>query len=106
MCEHIAENARLAPKVSFFTVGLLSVLDAVLDCSMEHALSLLPLSRSVNDALLYGKGDLGGVLRSVIGYERCDWRGARSHQLGLLKIRNSYLASIDWTKTHVEGLGI
>ena len=106
MCESLAEMSNLAPKATYFTVGLLSVLDAVLDCSMAHAVSLLPLSRHINDALLYGKGDLGGVLRSAIAYERGDWRGARSHKLGLMRIRDSYLASLGWTKKHVEGLGI
>ena len=55
------------------TVGLLSAVDLLMDVSLEDALSELPLSREVVDALLHHDGRLGRVLQAVRLYERCDW---------------------------------
>ncbi|MBN1101889.1 MAG: HDOD domain-containing protein [Deltaproteobacteria bacterium] len=56
-----------------FTLGLFSLIDAIMDNSMEQLMGKLPLSASIKDALVSGKGRLSEYLRLVIGYERADW---------------------------------
>ena len=45
-----------------FTVGLFSVLDALMSMRMEDVLSELPLSTELSQALLTGDGLLGELL--------------------------------------------
>ena len=106
MCESLAEASGRDRKVVFFTVGLFSVLDAVLDCPMVQALDLLPLSDEIREALLYREGVLGDALNCVLAYEQDDWTNVRAGKLTDAEIRDCYLSSITWTQTHAEGLGI
>jgi c-di-GMP phosphodiesterase len=56
-----------------FTVGMFSVIDALLDMPMEEALSGLPLDDDVMTALLGGGSIEGDVLQRVLAYERGDF---------------------------------
>ena len=56
-----------------FTVGMFSVIDALLDMPMEEALAGLPLDDDVLAALLGGESVEGEVLRRVLAYERGDF---------------------------------
>ena len=61
----------------YFTSGLLSVLDALLDRPMVRVLSGLALVPDVADALLGDtRGAVGRVLRQVQAYEAGDWSHA------------------------------
>jgi EAL and modified HD-GYP domain-containing signal transduction protein len=52
-----------------FSVGLLSVADALLGVTMEEALDGLPLHEAVVDALLHRAGPDGAALSAVLDYE-------------------------------------
>jgi EAL and modified HD-GYP domain-containing signal transduction protein len=56
-----------------FTLGLFSLIDAVMDDSMETLMEKLPLSDDIKKALISGEGILSDYLKLVIGYERADW---------------------------------
>ena len=68
-----------------FMIGLLSILDAILDLSVESLVGQLPLSSSVQQALLHRQGEYGTLLAIEECYERADWVGVEqfSQQLGL-----------------------
>ncbi|AGV17886.1 EAL domain-containing protein [Vibrio alginolyticus] len=68
-----------------FMVGLLSILDALLDLSVESLVRQLPLSHSVQQALLHRKGVYGALISLEECYERADWSGVEkiTMQLGL-----------------------
>ncbi|EDP57232.1 EAL and HDOD domain-containing protein [Vibrio sp. AND4] len=68
-----------------FMIGLLSILDAILDLSVESLVGQLPLSPSVQQALLHRQGEYGTLLAIEECYERADWEGVEqfSQQLGL-----------------------
>ena len=70
MCETLARNYQHKDPDGFFTVGLFSVVDAMMDTSMVELLAQLPLSREIIEALLNYEGQKGRVLRAVIAYER------------------------------------
>ncbi len=105
MCESLAEASGQHPQTAF-TVGLFSVLDAILDRPMAQALDLLPLSGEICDALIDYRGPLGEVLKCVLAYEQNDWHGVELGDLSGTRIRDSYLDSVDWTRTHTSALGI
>lgn len=53
-----------------FTVGLFSLLDAMLDTPLEQALAELPFPADVRDALLSHSGTMGAMLDAVASMER------------------------------------
>ncbi|MCP3996454.1 MAG: HDOD domain-containing protein [bacterium] len=77
MCELVAAVSGRADTDAFYTVGLFSVLDALLDVSMETALEALPLSVEVHDAVALREGVMGETLAGVVAYEQGDWDNAR-----------------------------
>ena len=87
MCERLAASAKDARKEKFFTVGLLSVLDALLDCPMEEALEQLPLVDEIRKALLRGEGAAGDALACALAYERSQWDAVKYKELGSMTIR-------------------
>lgn len=96
MCELLATAKRLSPKEIFFTAGLFSVLDALMDQSMEDVLNALPLSQEINDALLRREGNLGAVLQCVMDYERGNWDAVLHIGLQQGEITQAYLEAITW----------
>ena len=69
-CELMAEKTKKPQVERYFTVGLFSCLDAVMDASMESLLQKLGLELEIETALLKGEGDLGLYLNLVKGLER------------------------------------
>ncbi|ASI97886.1 EAL and HDOD domain-containing protein [Vibrio rotiferianus] len=68
-----------------FMVGLLSILDAMLDLSVDSLVEQLPLSPALKQALLHREGAYGALIALEECYERADWNGVEkfSQQLGL-----------------------
>jgi EAL and modified HD-GYP domain-containing signal transduction protein len=96
MCEQLADTGDDSRRAMFFTVGLLSVLDAVLDVPMVEVVRALPLSVEVCDALIQCNGPIGDVLKAVIAYERSDWDELSQSRFSLTALRDSYLQSLHW----------
>lgn len=69
MCELLAVELGQSRPDRYYTLGLLSVMDAMLDKPMENVITLLPLATDMNEALLHRTGDFGSVLASVMKYE-------------------------------------
>ncbi len=69
MCETLAQLAGESRLDQYYTLGLFSVLDAMLDQPMAEVVELLPLAAEMNDALMGRGGPLGKVLDQVIKFE-------------------------------------
>ena len=106
MCEQLALAMRQQNVEQFFTVGLFSVLDALLDHPMAEALELLPLAEEVHNAILDHAGLMGSALHCVLAYERSDWNEVVCRNLNHEDIRDAYLNSVDWTRAMMGELGI
>ncbi|MDJ0955094.1 MAG: HDOD domain-containing protein [Acidimicrobiia bacterium] len=76
VCEAVAEAMGRPDPQSFYTVGLFSVLEAMLDTPASDLLETLSLSEDIVAALLSGSGPMGEVLRAVIAYEEGNWADA------------------------------
>lgn len=70
MCELLALQAGEPSGDSFFLVGLLSTLDALLDIPMEKAVQQLTLAAPISKALISREGKAGHFLENVIRYQR------------------------------------
>jgi EAL and modified HD-GYP domain-containing signal transduction protein len=66
-----------------FTLGLFSLIDAILDQPMGKIMDSLPLSESIKDALVHQRGAMAGLLRLSVLFEMGDWDGVET-QAGIL----------------------
>jgi len=98
MCELLSESVKDAEKESYLSAGLLSVIDALLDCPMEKALSELPLAEDIKAALIDGSGSIGKALSCSIAYERADWNNVRFNGLDPASVRAKYMTAIGWAR--------
>ena len=96
MCELLAGAEHIQDHERFFTVGLFSVLDAMLDSPMAELVASLPLSEDVAKALLSYEGILGRILRGVVAYERGNWAVIRELGLDRWAVGEAYLEALVW----------
>ncbi len=107
MCELLAANARGAsrPAGSAFIVGLLSLLDVLLEVPMDKILSHIELSDEVRTALLARSGPLGTPLQLVESYERAEWDTARGlasdSEVPDELLPNLYIDALHWAAQQV-----
>ncbi|WP_052501593.1 EAL and HDOD domain-containing protein [Thiomicrospira microaerophila] len=69
-CELVAQKLSLHPKELYFTVGLFSTFDALMDQTLESLLAKLNLDEQIITALLKGGNTPGVILQSVKGFEQ------------------------------------
>jgi len=96
MCELLAQSMGIKQEDRYFTVGLLSILDAIMDIPMQEILESLPLTDDINAALLTHAGAIGNTLECVIAYENGEWNTVEQSGISPITLRDSYLASISW----------
>ncbi|HYV14691.1 MAG TPA: HDOD domain-containing protein [Conexibacter sp.] len=78
-----------------FTVGLLSVMDALAGVPLEQAVASLPLTEEVRKALLSHEGPLGDVLAAVLAYERGEPEVAAA-RVAAAALPALYLSALAW----------
>ena len=83
-----------------FLAGLFSILDIILDCTMEEALSMVRVSDKIRSALLEHTGPLAEMLDFIVKYESAQWQEV-SRQLVLKNIEISdvskaWVSSLQW----------
>ncbi|GAB3529413.1 EAL and HDOD domain-containing protein [Photobacterium alginatilyticum] len=107
MCEMLAASSRQAvEKDKAFLTGLFSLLDALLDNSLEQLLTLLPLEPDVRDALLNRQGALGRILALLDAYEQADWEtvGIHCQALGIREelVAKTYQHALQWSSQYLD----
>ncbi len=102
MCATIAAATHKENRQdAFFTVGLLSTLDAFMDLPLDSLLANVSLSEELIDALLRHLGDEGKVLDIVEHYERgeweqIDWDYLEQNQISPDQLSHIYLNALTW----------
>lgn len=97
MSEKLAEQLNLDCRAAF-TVGMLSVLDALLDSPMATVVEQLPLTPDIRAALVHKKGPLGVLLDAVVGYERGEPEKADQLEVPSELTARSYVQSVVWAE--------
>lgn len=98
MAELLGKAAQHQRADTFFTVGLFSTLDAMLNLPMSRVIDRLPLAPEISGALLKGEGELGAALSCVLAYERGDWERARFGKVSREGVREAFLEAVDWVE--------
>lgn len=95
MCELIGRDHEGADPEACFTVGLLSVVDAIARAPLAQVLDQLPLTDEVQQALTDHVGPMGAALAAVLAYERGDLVAASRHAPGA-PLSDLYLDALGW----------
>ncbi|MFT7177290.1 MAG: EAL and modified HD-GYP domain-containing signal transduction protein [Halioglobus sp.] len=103
-CEQLARKSGRPKPESYFTIGLFSTLDAMLDLPFEKILKELPLSEELKLALLERQGHLGSALNCVHAMEGNDFSRITFVGLTLPEISELYLDSTFWADQQVKSI--
>lgn len=105
MCELLAKAARRPHADAYFTVGLFSLLEALMDAPLEKILALLPFTDDIRLALLKQEGPYGEALSCAIAYEKGDFLRAHFDRLAPSQMTDTYLASARWADESASAIG-
>jgi len=104
MCELLAENQNPAIKPQMFIVGLLSVLDVIMEMSMANLLDHLALSAPIKFALMNQEGAHGALLKQTMLYEQGQWDELLSTGLDRKAVVRAYLEAVRWADASIDAL--
>lgn len=83
-----------------FMLGLFSLIDAMLDNTMEKLVEKMPLSDAVSQALVSRSGELFPCLEIIESYESGDWEKFENHMkqfdISLETVVENYLEAVGW----------
>ena len=101
ICEQIGEKVSPGNASSYFSVGLLSTLDAYFDKTLGEIVSLLTLHEDVESALINGTGELGLALRvsarlQEADFDGIDWEFLEKHHISPIQLSQINQNSIIW----------
>ena len=97
-CELRATEAELSNADVFFTVGMFSSLDLLLNQSLEDLISPLPLADNISAALLNREGELGEALNCTLAQEQGDWVNTRFANLTAEDLSDVNIEAINWAE--------
>ncbi|MDH5369219.1 MAG: HDOD domain-containing protein [Gammaproteobacteria bacterium] len=103
MCELVA-GASGKNNEQMFIIGLLSLLDALMDMKMIDLLDELSLSASIKYALLDYEGENGETLMNVILYEQGKWNELVKHGVDAQYYFSCYVDAVKWADSTIESL--
>ena len=101
-CELLAPLAGMAGHANdLFLMGLLSVMDAILDQPLDSILAELPVRREIKDALQTRAGLYWQLLEIAIAHERADWEKVSALISGMEmkeeQVSTLYLSAVNWS---------
>jgi c-di-GMP phosphodiesterase len=102
LCELLATGDVESERA--FTVGLFSVVDALLATPMGELLDDLPFDARTSDALLHQDGPEGRLLEAVLAYENGHFEACARAGLALAEVGRAYREAVAWTEDSAPDL--
>jgi EAL and modified HD-GYP domain-containing signal transduction protein len=102
----------LSPKIQhgdsdLFLMGMLSLMDAILELSMQQVLDAMPIDAESKTVLLGGSGRLRPFYQLMLAQESGEWQAVSelSHQLHLKEtdVSNCYWEALQWARLVTAG---
>jgi c-di-GMP phosphodiesterase len=100
-CERSGENILAATSSELFTLGLFSVIDALMDTPIEEVLASIPFPEDMRYALIAHSGEMGRLLDCVTALEAGDFDRAQALVPGCGQL---YVESIIWANDAADPL--
>ena len=95
--ERVAPHFGVAPEM-MFTVGLFSILDALIGVPMEQVLDNMPLTTEVALAITKREGPCGRLLAGIEAHENGDWLGVQRTGLDLSILTPAWVDALVWVR--------
>ena len=97
-CELLAQANRLPDPDGFFTVGLFSVLDAIMGFPLNDLIKDLPLSDTIRNGLIGKDGPCGEALKCAMNMESNNFEDLRFYDSDLSELSRMHLEAIQWAE--------
>ncbi|MBT4836600.1 MAG: HDOD domain-containing protein [Methylococcales bacterium] len=104
MCGSLAKSFNKEQTESFATVGLFSILDALIDKPMPELLAELPLTNELKLALEKREGKMGQLLTMVIDYEKGEFSEKNEFNVSYKEMQTCYIESVEWAQDLIKSL--
>ena len=104
MCQSLAEMTHPKIKHQMFTIGLFSVLDALMDQPLVELLDNIILSTPIKLALLDKSGIQGEIYEQALQYEKCYWDELDHSKINIDEYSRSYLNAVNWADQSMYAL--
>jgi EAL and modified HD-GYP domain-containing signal transduction protein len=105
-CELLAD--RMKSEADVFLMGLLSMMDAILEVSMDALLEQLPVDHETKAVLLGQESSLRPLYRLMLAQESGEWEeaAALSKQLKLRdeEVASSWFQALQWAQEATSGV--
>ncbi len=96
--ERVAPHFGIASEM-MFTVGLFSILDALIGMPMEEVLENMPLAPEVALAITAREGPCGRMLTGIEAHENGDWQGVLQAGLNLEILTPAWVDALVWVRS-------
>ena len=111
LCELLGEKVSFDQSAVYYSVGLLSTMDAYFHQPLPMLLESLMLRADIKAALLEKKGPLGLILQTAESvqagsFDQIDWVSLEEYGLTPSVINETYLAVIEWQSNLDGDLGL
>lgn len=108
MAEQLAPYFGLATNTEeLFLMGLFSVLNVILEKSMEEALDMVQVSPDIKNALISHKGKLAPVFDFIVQYESAAWQEVSRvmllQKMEVNTVYEKYIESLRWYRQLTSG---
>ncbi len=103
LCEMLAVKARQSPTV-YFTVGMFSALDIIMEHPIEVILKKLPLNDEVTAAILHRSGVPGEALACALAVENAEWKNMKFGTLNHRHIVDAFKEAVQWTNGIINNI--
>ncbi|MEP2653530.1 MAG: EAL domain-containing protein [Paraglaciecola sp.] len=104
----VLKNSPQNSQSSAFLMGLLSLLDAMVDGDLQELVNKLPLSTELKDAIVYRTGTYAELLKLCELYEKAAWQSIKQYCLELQidydTSADIYEESLIWSSKRMDAL--
>lgn len=102
-CELLGRRVGTSPD-GFFTVGMFSALDVLMEQPIDRIMSKLPLSKAITTAILSRQGLMGEALACALAMEEAKWTDIRFSELDEKELYGISSEAHHWTSGVVRQL--
>jgi len=89
-----------------FLTGLFSLLDVMLDQTMEQSLKLVHVSKKIEDALLRRTGELWPIMNFLFEYENASWQEVSRlmilNEIDMNEVYSAYTSALKWYRDLID----
>jgi len=100
-CEFLAPKIGLSSRSQdLFLMGMFSLIDAIMDSTLDEVLEKLPISCDIKDALLKEEGLMGEAYQLILAYEKGDWEKTSAINVKLRiddeQVSQFFIDAVNW----------